>query len=155
MQTSQLVILLAAGIGMFAVIGGLAMLAHYYTLNGIKSKTVGDGQYGTARFATEDEIKKTYTSVPYEPQKWRRGQNLPDAQGLVVGCRRHAGGVTALVDIGDSHCLMIGAAGVGKTYAMLEAAHQASKAGIDVAVGYIEPHARPDTLALLDRKSVV
>ena len=42
------------------------------------------------------------------------------------------------------------AAGVGKTYAMLEAAHQASKAGIDVAVGYIEPHARPDTLALLD-----
>ena len=27
------------------------------------------------------------------------------------------------------------AAGVGKTYAMLEAAHQASKAGIDVAVG--------------------
>lgn len=115
MQTSQLVILLAAGIGMFAVIGGLAMLAHYYTLNGIKSKTVGDGQYGTARFATEDEIKKTYTSVPYEPQKWRRGRNLPDAQGLVVGCRRHAGGVTALVDTGDIHCLMIGAAGVGKT----------------------------------------
>ena len=30
------------------------------------------------------------------------------------------------------------AAGVGKTYAMLEAAHQASKAGNDVAVGYID-----------------
>ncbi len=42
------------------------------------------------------------------------------------------------------------AAGVGKTYAMLEAAHQASKAGNDVAVGYIEPHTRPETLALLD-----
>ena len=37
------------------------------------------------------------------------------------------------------------AAGVGKTYAMLEAAHQAQKEGIDVVAGYIEPHARPDT----------
>lgn len=42
------------------------------------------------------------------------------------------------------------AAGVGKTYAMLEAAHQAKKQGIDVAVGYIERHTRPDTLALLE-----
>lgn len=114
-MNAQVIILLAAGLGMFAVIGGLAMLAHYYTLNGIKSKTVGDGQYGTARFATEDEIKKTYTIVPYEPQKWRRGKNLPKEQGLVVGCRTHAGCVTALVDTGDIHCLMIGAAGVGKT----------------------------------------
>ena len=42
------------------------------------------------------------------------------------------------------------AAGVGKTYAMLEAAHQAKQEGIDVVVGYVEPHARPDTLALLN-----
>ena len=42
------------------------------------------------------------------------------------------------------------AAGVGKTYAMLEAARQAQREGIDVIVGYVEPHARPDTLALLD-----
>ena len=42
------------------------------------------------------------------------------------------------------------AGGVGKTYAMLEAAHQAQKEGMDVVVGYVEPHARPDTLALLD-----
>lgn len=41
------------------------------------------------------------------------------------------------------------AAGVGKTYAMLEAAHQAKREGIDVVAGYVEPHARPDTLALL------
>lgn len=41
------------------------------------------------------------------------------------------------------------AAGVGKTYAMLEAAHQAQKEGMDVVVGYVEPHVRPDTLALL------
>ena len=42
------------------------------------------------------------------------------------------------------------AAGVGKTYAMLKAAHQAQKQGIDIVVGYIERHTRPDTLALLE-----
>lgn len=47
------------------------------------------------------------------------------------------------------------AAGVGKTYAMLEAAHQAQKEGVDVAVGYVEPHARPDTLALLEGLEVL
>lgn len=41
------------------------------------------------------------------------------------------------------------AAGVGKTYTMLEDAHTAKKAGIDVVVGYIEPHTRPETLARL------
>ena len=42
------------------------------------------------------------------------------------------------------------AAGVGKTYAMLEAAHRAQAAGIDVVAGYIEPHTRPETMALLN-----
>jgi two-component system sensor histidine kinase KdpD len=40
------------------------------------------------------------------------------------------------------------AAGVGKTYAMLEEAHALLASGIDVIAGYIEPHTRPDTLAL-------
>lgn len=42
------------------------------------------------------------------------------------------------------------AAGVGKTYAMLNAAHEAKKHGVDVVIGYIEPHVRPETIALLD-----
>lgn len=37
------------------------------------------------------------------------------------------------------------AAGVGKTYAMLKAAHNAKEHGIDVVIGYVEPHARPAT----------
>lgn len=41
------------------------------------------------------------------------------------------------------------AAGVGKTYAMLQAARTAQTQGIDVVVGYVEPHARPQTAALL------
>lgn len=42
------------------------------------------------------------------------------------------------------------AAGVGKTYAMLKAAHTAQRRGIDVAIGYVEPHPRPRTSALLE-----
>lgn len=41
------------------------------------------------------------------------------------------------------------AAGVGKTYAMLEAAQRERTAGVDVVVGYVEPHGRVDTEALL------
>ncbi|MEG2297446.1 MAG: sensor histidine kinase KdpD, partial [Clostridium sp.] len=42
------------------------------------------------------------------------------------------------------------AAGVGKTYAMLKAAHAAKRRGVDVVVGYVEPHTRPATVTLLD-----
>lgn len=41
------------------------------------------------------------------------------------------------------------APGVGKTYAMLEAARKAAGEGVDLVVGYLEPHARPETYALL------
>ena len=118
---SQIVALIAAGLTMFGVIGFLSLLAHYYTLNGIKSRTVGDGQHGTARWATKKEIQMAYTAVRFEPEKWRKGENLPRAQGLIVGWQKaslfdktalHG---YALVDDDDIHCLMIGAAGVGKT----------------------------------------
>ena len=48
---SQVITLIAVSAVMFLVIGGLAFISHYYTLDGIKSKTVGDGQHGTARWA--------------------------------------------------------------------------------------------------------
>jgi two-component system sensor histidine kinase KdpD len=41
------------------------------------------------------------------------------------------------------------AAGVGKTYAMLEAAHQRLAEGVDVLAAYVETHGRPETDALL------
>jgi two-component system sensor histidine kinase KdpD len=44
--------------------------------------------------------------------------------------------------------LYIGAApGVGKTYQMLEDAHELKRQGLDVVIGFIEPHGRADTLA--------
>ena len=46
--------------------------------------------------------------------------------------------------------IFFGAApGVGKTYSMLEAGRKVAKEGIDVVVGHIEPHCRPETQALV------
>ena len=132
---SNVVILILVGAAMFAILGGVTLLNHYYNLNKIKSKTVGDGQHGTARWATKKEIKQTYKHIPFTPKRWReqaksgiiptvahavkrkkkKGKALEEQalpQGIVVGCE---GNTTALVDTGDVHVLMIGAAGVGKT----------------------------------------
>jgi two-component system, OmpR family, sensor histidine kinase KdpD len=42
------------------------------------------------------------------------------------------------------------AAGVGKTYKMLEEAQQLKREGCDVVVGYFEPHGRKDTIAKIE-----
>jgi two-component system, OmpR family, sensor histidine kinase KdpD len=42
------------------------------------------------------------------------------------------------------------AAGVGKTYRMLQEGHAEQEAGRDVAIGYMEPHKRPETSALAE-----
>ena len=77
---------------MFLVIGGLSMMSHHYTLGNIKSRTVGDGQHGTARWATDKEIKQTYAHVPFKVREWRSGQNLPTEQGLILGCKGETAG---------------------------------------------------------------
>lgn len=115
-MTGNLWILLAAGGAVLAVFVALSLLVDNYNLNNIKSRTVGDGQHGTARWATEQEIRSSYALVPFRVADWRAGKNLPEAQGLVLGSRDgRKGGITALVDSDDIHCLMIGASGVGKT----------------------------------------
>ncbi len=125
-------ILIIAAAAMIFTLGGVSLLAHVYTLNNIKSKTVGDGQHGSARWATRGEIKKVYKHIPFTPDKWReqakngvkptytggkrkktREEELP--QGIIVGCKGGKKNTTAMVDTGDVHALMIGAAGVGKT----------------------------------------
>ncbi|MEG0239061.1 sensor histidine kinase KdpD [Anaerorhabdus sp.] len=42
------------------------------------------------------------------------------------------------------------AAGVGKTYAMLKEAHELKNKGVDVVIGYVEPHQRVETQALVE-----
>ena len=62
-----------------------SFLSKSYSLDCIKSKTVGDGQHGTARWATPKEIGKTYHTVPFRPRRWRKGKELPTEQGLILG----------------------------------------------------------------------
>ena len=81
----------------------------------IKSKTVGDGQHGTARFATDKEIHQTYAHIPFTPALWREETPVNLPQGIVIGYKKSLKKVTALVDTSDVHTLIIGAAGVGKT----------------------------------------
>jgi two-component system sensor histidine kinase KdpD len=47
------------------------------------------------------------------------------------------------------------APGVGKTYRMLEEAHRRVERGTDLVVGFVEPHGRPRTEALLDGLEIV
>lgn len=129
---SGITILIIAAAAMIFTLGGVSLLAHVYTLNNIKSKTVGDGQHGSARWATRGEIKKVYKHIPFTPNKWREQarngekptyrrtnrrktteEELP--QGIIVGCKGGKKNTIAMVDTGDVHALMIGAAGVGKT----------------------------------------
>src|SRR2546426_11829661 len=49
------------------------------------------------------------------------------------------------------YAIYIGAApGVGKTYQILEDAHHLKRQGQDIVIGFIEPHGRADTEALID-----
>ena len=107
--------LVAVGVVIVLFIVLLSVLTNNYSLNGIKSKTVGDGQHGTARWATTQEVKKTFANVPFDVASWRAGKNLPEVQGLILGSTQRGKQLDALVDRDDVHCLMIGASGVGKT----------------------------------------
>lgn len=60
----------------------VSFFSQRYSLNNIKSKTVGDGQHGTARWATPKEIRSTYHVVPFRPRRWRKGIDLPKEQGV-------------------------------------------------------------------------
>ena len=111
-------------------VGGIILMLFFVTyssqrhnLNSIKDKTVGNGQHGTARWATQQEIQRIYHHVPFTPAQWRQaardgkqptanGKPLP--QGIVLGCKGGKNTV-ALVDSDDIHVMMIGASGVGKT----------------------------------------
>ena len=101
--------------GMLLLVAAITHFSGSGNLDSIKSRTVGDGQHGTARWAYKKEIQQTYKHVPFHVDQWRSGKNLPKDQGLVLGCVGKKNAVTALVDSDDIHCLMIGASGVGKT----------------------------------------
>ena len=59
-QVVILILLMAAFIGTVILMSVL----ENKSINGIKAKTVGDGQHGTARWATKPEISQTFFSLP-------------------------------------------------------------------------------------------
>jgi len=113
--TPNYILLVIAAGAMLLLLGGAQWLNNRANLNNIKSKTTGDGQHGTARFATAHEQKQAYRFIPFTPKLWRQGKNLPDCQGIIIGQQTRRKNTVAIVDEGDVHALMIGAAGCGKT----------------------------------------
>lgn len=90
--------LILLGGGLMAFLLVVSFLSKNYSLNNFKSKTVGDGQHGTARWATPKEISKTYRTVPFRPRRWRKGEELPTVQGIILGSmggrkRKSKGGI--------------------------------------------------------------
>lgn len=114
-NSNGLFILLALVFGFIVITAFISSFGKRYSLNSIKNRSVGHGQHGTARFATKAEVKELYQQIPFEPQKWRNGQSLPNAQGIIVGSATRHGKTTAYVDCDDVHALVSGAAGTGKT----------------------------------------
>ena len=77
--------LILLGGGLLAFLLVVSFLSKNYSLNNFKNKTVGDGQHGTARWATPKEIHTTYHVVPFRPRRWRKGEDLPAVQGIILG----------------------------------------------------------------------
>jgi two-component system sensor histidine kinase KdpD len=70
----------------------------------------------------------------------------PDPDALLAKLRQEE----RTTSRGRLHVFFGAAAGVGKTFAMLQAAHDRLKEGNDVVVGHVDTHGRPETQALLD-----
>lgn len=116
MDFHQLFIVAVTAVGITLAAALFYALSKQGTLNNIKSRTVGDGQHGTARWATKQEIAQSYDRVAFTPALWRKGEKLPTGhQGLIVGSEGPKGKVKALVETGDVHAMVTAASGAGKT----------------------------------------
>lgn len=66
---SSVITLIIVVASMFAFFIIITTVGNHYSLNRIKNKTVGQGQYGTARWANKKEIKRTYKHINFQPNK--------------------------------------------------------------------------------------
>lgn len=110
-QNTQLIPLLL--IGVLLLVSWISLeYTKNYNLDKIKRRTVGDGQYGTARWATRKEILRANKPVPFKPQIWRKGINLPTEEGFICAMDKPG---TALLNSYDHHILIVAGPGSGKT----------------------------------------
>lgn len=73
MPSGVITLIIVTG-AMFAMFIIISTVGNYYSLNRIKDKTVGQGQHGTARWATKKEIRNTYKQVVFSRMN---GEQLP------------------------------------------------------------------------------
>lgn len=110
-----------SGIIIFSIIVLVVLIAAYFisssgkNLNSIKSKPVGDGQFGDQKWATKQELNNNLVIIPYEPEKWRNGENRPQLEGIILGAVKSGKKVSAYIDTSDNHTLSVSAPGGGKT----------------------------------------
>ena len=74
METIQMVLLICAGAGMFILMGVIPLLANHYSLNGIKSKTVGDGP-----------VSYTHLAKPAKPRRQAEESHVRSQTGQEMG----------------------------------------------------------------------
>ena len=103
MEPQIIFVIILAG-GMLLLLAAATKFSGSGSLN-IKSKVVGDGQHGTARWASPKEISQTYTRVLFKVAEWRQRKELPKTQGLILGSTGKKGKVTALIDTDDILCV--------------------------------------------------
>ncbi len=98
---------LSAGLAaVFAVL--ILAVVPSYDLREIKSRDTGDGQHGSARWATPRELRESYRAVP---------EGKEAAPGIVVGRE----GKSWLLDTSDKSLLLMAPPGGGKTTRSLAA----------------------------------
>ena len=111
-------------------------------LDNVKNRTVGDGQYGSARWINEREKEKIFEKIVYEPDKWRKGKRNNLKQGILWGIEGSGYRKTALLDTSDSNSIMVGPSGIGKTnYFLIPQIEYAAASGMRFLVtdtkGYV------------------
>lgn len=74
----------------------------------------------------------------------------PTPEQMLARIRTDSSNVESASSEGKLRLFFGYAAGVGKTYAMLQAAQAMKREGREVVIGYVEPHARPETHALTE-----
>jgi two-component system sensor histidine kinase KdpD len=89
--------------------------------------------------------------IPLRDSRLR--DNRPDPEQLLARLKIEPGASDSARGKLKIYCGF--AAGVGKTYTMLEDARTVAATGTDVVCGYIEPHGRPETEALLDGQELL
>ena len=90
----------------FTMMGNMG--ADIFDLDWVKATVSLFTMFGWALFVAGTVVAVFDVAIEYQ-------NGRPSQQGIVVGCKNSRNGTTAMVDTGDVHALMIGAAGVGKT----------------------------------------